>query len=804
MLKVKLNSLKSRIFVLFILLLIAVQMVSFFTTQSANTRLETQKIDSQLAHAETLLKNELDNRRYYLTAFAETVAKDYGLKQVLLEDTRSLLVALNNHRKRIDADIALAIDKSGKILAELLVKDSNKEIKRIIAGEQIHSNFTVPTALSIESKNIFYAFKDDIFQLVIAPIKNGDLVIGHIAFGYKLNNKLAGDLAKLTGFSVGFALTDNQSWHWLALKTFDSKNQAATTIQADFSPLTEQYDGNYIYANYPLGEVNDKQLNATTFQLRSNIIASVKQDGTQLLLMIALTLMVSLFGAYFIASGVTKPLRRLVKITKDIGKGDYHSNIYVGKTSELNQLAEQFEEMKLAIQARETEVTEQAFFDSLTALPNRNQFHRDMHGFENSFLLCQINIRRLSEINDTLGHEVGDEVIQEVANRLKTLKKPLYHTTGNGFLLRSDDVSVSNVKQSVRAITAVIEPSFVYQNISLHLQVNIGVTSSSGWCQVNQVLKEVDSATQIAKRKNLLFQLYNQQIDLNTLDRLQLVNRLKTAIENNEFTLYFQPKLNLINSCVEEVEALVRWQHPVNGLITPDAFIHIAEQTGQMTELSNWVINKALEQYFTWKAKGIEIKIAVNISPGNLLDDEFCKSIVKTLCGKRTLHEVITFEITEDAFVDHKSKAVENIIMLRKHGISLSIDDYGTGYSSLAQLKNLPVQELKIDRCFIEKLTVQPEDQLIVSSTIKLSHQLGLSVVAEGVENQQTLDWLTQNKCEKAQGYFISRPLPADGFYHWLTHSEYFKNPNSPVGSINENNDNRIDDIVAKQSSTSC
>lgn len=784
------SSLRNRVFFFFILLLIAVQAVSFFTTQISNKRLESQQLASQLKQAETLLENEFENRSYYLTAFAETAAKDYGLKQVLVEDTRSLLVALNNHRKRVDADIALAFNTDGITVGELYIKDSNKDIKRVASGKLINQKFNHQEWLTNESTTSFYQTAHDVYQLVIAPITNGDIIIGYVGFGYALNNKLSKELAQLTGFDVGFGLIEDSKWQWLAANT-EQPLLEADIGQTGFSPLLNDSHQDYIFSNYSLGTINDKQLTVTTYQLSSNLVAAIKQDSMQLLMMIAITLIISLLGAYVIASGVTKPLRRMVKLTEDIAHGNYQSNVYVGHTQELNQLALQFGKMQEAIRSRELEITSQAFLDTLTALPNRNQFYKDMHGLDQNFVLCQINIRRLSEINDTLGHEVGDDVILEMAKRLKLLNKPLYHTSGNGFLIRCDNEIEKDIKECIKTINSVIEPSFSYQNIALHLQVNIGVTTSDGWTHANQLLKEVDSAMQIAKKQNLLYQMYDRQIDLNTLDRLQLVNRLKQAIENDEFTLFYQPKLNLTNQSVDEVEALVRWVHPVNGLITPDKFIHIAEQTGQMTALSHWVINKAIEQHFAWQAKGIDLKIAVNISPDNLLDDEFCLQLINKLCGKRTLHKHLSFEITEDAFVDHSSKAVDNIVLLRKHGISLSIDDYGTGYSSLAQLKNLPVQELKIDKCFIEKLTHQVEDQLIVSSTIKLSHQLGLSVVAEGVEDQTTLDWLTKNGCEKAQGYFISRPLPAEDFFNWLLQSKYKKvllDNNDQIVTSNEKN----------------
>ncbi|NMP14839.1 GGDEF domain-containing phosphodiesterase [Thalassotalea sp. Y01] len=764
------SSLRSRIFGLFILLLIAVQTVSFVTSYYSNKQRAEHQLASVLSNAEHLLKEKLQSRSYYLSAFTEISATDRVLVEQFSSAHRNLSLPLNNHRKRIDADIALAIDVDAVIIGHLQVKDSNKEIKRVENGNKINEPFVQTDWLKDHPVEVYYANNKQIYQMVITPVLEKFEIVGHIALGYEINKALANELAGLSSFYVGFALQEQENWQWIAQN--DAMRQDKFIIEGD-SPLQAMHEGSLIGKHLRLGEINNVAVNATFFQSRSNLIAAIKQDSFNIFLLIALTLAASLFGAYFIANGVSRPVRSFVDLAKQIAQGNYNSTARIGSTDELNQLAAQFSVMQQAIEERENEITRQAFSDLLSGLPNRSQFYREMHDIKEPYLLCQINVRRISEINDTLGHDVGDEVILEIAYRLGKLEKPLFHVSGNGFLIRFDHQTEKDIKTTVSHINRVIEPSFIYQNISIHLQVNIGITISDGWSQANQVLKEADSAMQIAKRKNLKYQIYDRQIDLNTLDRLQLVNRLRGAIENDEFLLFFQPKLNLATNNIEEVEALLRWNHPVNGLITPDSFIHIADQTGQMTALSKWVLNEAIEQYIYWRSKGLALNIAINISPENLLDDEFCQYLIDTLANDGSLTDALSFEITEDAFVDHSSKAVDNIIMLRTHGINLSIDDYGTGYSSLAQLKNLPVQELKIDRAFIEHLIHQPQDQLIVESTIQLSHQLGLKVVAEGVEDKLTLDWLRDKKCETVQGYYISRPLSSEDLEQWLEKGEY-------------------------------
>ncbi|WP_371188869.1 EAL domain-containing protein [Thalassotalea maritima] len=766
------SSIRSRIYFFFVLLLIAVQSVSFLTSYYSNKQRTEQQLATHLNNAEQILKEKLDSRSYYLTAFTEISATDSSLIEQFELENNNITLPLNNHRKRIDADIALAIDINAKVIGHLQVKDSNKEIKRVETGELINLQFSQTDWLMDHPIEVLYADSNTIYQMVISPVQQQYETIGHIALGYSINTALANELAGLSNFHVGFALETNKQWQWIAHSdSMTDTTESTLTV----SPFNSNHSDNLIGKKLPLGSIDDNQVNATFFQSRSNLIGAIRQDSFNIFVLITITLAISMLGAYSIANGITRPIRSLVTIANKIAKGKYAPAVTseVGTTSELTLLAEQFSMMQDAIKEREKEITSQAFRDMLSGLPNRSQFYRDVNDLKQPFLLCQVNLRRLSEINDTLGHEVGDEVILEVAQRLQKLEKPLYHTSGNSFLVRFDSHSIDDIKTSIDAISQEMEPIFVYQNISIHLQANIGVTLSDGWTHANQVLKEVDSAMQLAKRNNVIYQVYDRQIDLNTLDRLQLVNRLRGAIENDEFVLFYQPKLNLADNSVQEVEALVRWNHPVNGLITPDSFIQIADQTGQMSALSKWVLNEAIKQHKRWRDDGIDLKVAINISPENLLDDEFCHYLINTLSEDSQIIDALTFEITEDAFVDNNSKAIDNLLMLRQHGVNLSIDDFGTGYSSLAQLKNLPVQELKIDRAFIQHLVHQPEDQLIADSTIKLSHQLGLVVVAEGVENRQTLDWLREQNCEKAQGYFISRPLSSDNLEKWLAKTEY-------------------------------
>jgi len=252
-----------------------------------------------------------------------------------------------------------------------------------------------------------------------------------------------------------------------------------------------------------------------------------------------------------------------------------------------------------------------------------------------------------------------------------------------------------------------------------------------------------------------------------------LMNDLHNAISKNQLQLYYQPKLELATGKVKHVEALIRWQHPEKGMIPPDKFIPIAENTGQIDLVTLWVCEEAARQHSEWLKQDLNISIAINVSAQNLKNKKFFSSINFILDQYQLTSSAIQLEVTESAVVEDPLSAIALLSKFKDFGMHLSIDDYGTGYSSLAQLKQLPVHELKIDMSFIQKLPDDEDDKIIVNSTIELAHNMGLSVVAEGVETKEGLVWLAEHDCEFIQGYYIARPQPADDFVKWLKQSEF-------------------------------
>ncbi|WP_350431194.1 EAL domain-containing protein [Shewanella sp. H8] len=772
------NRLQTRIFAFFVLLIIAVLSLSFWLSYQANQRLEQQYVASQLDVASLVFESQYDNRSYYLAAFAATAAKDFGLKDIFIDgDNRSFLVALNNHRSRINASLAMAVSAEGKIIGQLVASQTDKGREVVALGSEQNSTFRYLLGSEFETLSPFYLLDNKLYQIKFSPLTSGgNSVIGWVGFGFLVDDALANSLYKLTGLNSGFILTSADKMTTIGHSGESLSNDESMLLSSYITDQKSNLD--YILWKQSLGDVDGQALHAYMYKSRSDLLASIDSQWLQQVAVLVLMLPVSLLLAFLISGSITRPIKQLIAQARFIAKGNYDSNVTVDSSVELQQLANEFTSMQQAILAREKAIEHQAFHDPLTNLGNRNELQRNIEPWlvsGSKMGLCLINIRRMTEINVTLGHEVGDEVIKEVAKRLCEINSDAfaYRLSGDEFVLafkhcehQSFDVLLSKLQQQ-------IGQDYHYKDVMLHLQFTAGVSFYQPNIDIVTLLRQADTALQHAKVNKRDYQIYDANIDKNSIERFQLINELKVAIEQNQLVLYYQPKLNLAKQKITHVEALVRWDHPARGIIPPDTFIPIAEKTMQMDALTRWVITEAMAQYHRWQLLGIDMCIAVNISAENLKDEQFCHWVINALAEHHVPVAAMTLEITEDAVVSDPELAIKQLTLLRNNGLTLSIDDYGTGYSSLAQLKQLPVDELKIDKSFVQKLLENQADQIIVQSTLQLAHNLGLKVVAEGIEDKATLEWLTDLNCEMGQGFYLSRPLPERQFNDWLTQSDY-------------------------------
>jgi diguanylate cyclase (GGDEF)-like protein len=384
-----------------------------------------------------------------------------------------------------------------------------------------------------------------------------------------------------------------------------------------------------------------------------------------------------------------------------------------------------------------------------------------------------MDLDRFKELNDTLRHRHGDPLLQEIGSRLtSTLRAAdsVARMGGDEFaILLPAFTDPTAVGQAVGRIREVLAQPFEVDGMWLDGSASIGVALYPHHGEnVDLLLQRADVAMYVAKETRVPFAVYSPDHDRQTAAALAMSGDLRQALNTNDLVLHYQPKVDLSNGAVTGVEALVRWQHPTRGLVLPDEFIPIAEHTGLIKPLTAWVLGAALRQCRSWQDAGVRMPVAVNLSPRAMFDPHLPDQVAELLRNNGLPAQMLALEITEGAVMANRSQALDLLERFDAMGVQLSIDDFGVGYSSLTYLKILPVRELKIDKSFVVHMAHDRNDRQIVRSTIDLGHNLGLRVVAEGVETAEVGNRLAALDCDVAQGYWFSPPLPEPQLRHWL------------------------------------
>lgn len=421
----------------------------------------------------------------------------------------------------------------------------------------------------------------------------------------------------------------------------------------------------------------------------------------------------------------------------------------------------------------------QALHDALTSLPNRTHMLERLNTEigrcekNNAYMaLLIIDLDRFKEVNDTLGHHMGDRLLQEAGRRLVTLLRPtdlVARLGGDEFAIILSGAHRAQVIAVCKKIFSAMESPVLIDGVSLRIGMSIGAAlCPEHGLNTSLLMQRADVAMYDAKRHQSGFSIYHSKKDNNNTNRLGLSNALHEAIDHDQLLLEYQPLVDIKSNEVTCVEALVRWQHPGMGLVQPDEFISLAEQNGVIRPLTLWVIDHALAQTVRWKKAGLQLKLSINLSVRCLQDRALPSQVEKLVDKHQVAPDSIILEVTESAVMSDPVTARRVMRRLSNLGFLLSIDDFGTGYSSLSYLQQLPVDEVKIDKSFVLEMDSNKNDAAIVQATIDLAHNLGLKVVAEGVENHQVWDRIQALGCDTAQGYFISKPATASELVRWI------------------------------------
>ncbi|HTD04315.1 bifunctional diguanylate cyclase/phosphodiesterase [Undibacterium sp.] len=778
------HSLESRVVALFIVLMLAVQLASFFTIRHAIQANARTSIQADLKVGERQFGNLLEQNAQRLIFGAQVLASDYGFRTAASSnDRKTIESALSNHGERIGATLTMLIGLDKSITASTnaaLAASLQQSIARMIAQAE-QSGGTASSTSIVESHP---------YQLVIVPLKvPATVTIGWVVMAIPIDQKIVADLRELSSMQVSL-LTNTNGGPWASnVSTLDPADadeltrQLPTTLDKAVFIQDLEIAGNSYSARVLQLAQNAGENQTTVLILQRSIseaIAPYENLKLTLLILTGVGVLVAIILSVFSARRITGPMRQLAETARKLGAGDYSASIDVKGQDEIGELARTFISMRDGIATREKEIRHLAYWDTLTNLPNRAQFAnmlrdaiRQAESREESCYVLMMDLDRFKHVNDVMGHSFGDLLLTQVAVRLSAelgqgATKPA-RLGGDEFAILLPNSSMAAAQELATRILQSLEKPISIEDQTVDLGAGIGIAGFPQHAKnAETLLSHAEVAMYAAKQRNSGAVTYIPEIDKSSQQSLSLLSELRAALDHDAFRLYVQPKVALDSGKVIAVEALVRWVHPERGFIFPDQFIPFAEQTGFIRLLTRWVLEQAAQMCSAWIARGLHLKMSVNLSTRDLLDQDLPNKFDEILKRHNVTPASFCLEITESAIMDDPIRAQQTLERLHAMGVDLSIDDFGTGYSSLAYLKSLPVDELKIDKSFVLKMEQDLDDAKIVRSTIDLGHNMGLRVVAEGVENQDVMLLLKEMGCDQAQGYYISKPMPAEQLPEWV------------------------------------
>lgn len=480
------------------------------------------------------------------------------------------------------------------------------------------------------------------------------------------------------------------------------------------------------------------------------------------------------------------PLRALTEQLRKL-RQDEHAlgqRVNIAGNAEVVELGEGFNDMTTHLQALYRNLQSLASSDPLTKLPNRALFQEQLtqtiaaaRHDRKPFALCIMDLDHFREINDTLGHHVGDLLLAQVAERLRTRLREsdlLARMGGDEFAMLLPGLDERHASMAARLLLQVLQDPFTVKEQSLSIGASIGIVLyPDHGVDTDTLIQRADVAMYAAKRVNTGYAFYDSKLDTHNPSRFTLMGELRQAIEKSQFVFHYQPKIRLDTGEVTGVEALVRWKHPRDGLVLPEVFIPLMEQTGMLRALTPWILGEAMLQARAFQDLDYPVTVSLNLSVRDLQDPQLVETFTEQLQAHGVSPARLEIEITESALMSERERVQDTLARLSAMGLKIMIDDFGIGYSSLAYLKNLPVDGIKVDRSFVTTMTRNDNDAAIVRTSVDLAHNLGLEVVAEGIETEDVLHRLQELGCDAGQGLYISRPLAADDLLLWLQRSSW-------------------------------
>ena len=784
---------QTKLILLFVALFAVVQLASLVVVQNATKQNIFAQSRDELIKANDIFKDQLQDISNRLIEGTSLLAQDFGFRRALAtEDLPTILSALDNLGARIGADRVLVVDLDNKVTAD--------NADNFLLNQPFPFPDLLDTAIETEwSRSIVY-FEQAIYLIAAVPVR-APLPIATIVIAEHVNSDMAADLQgqATLPIQVSFVYEDGETLRATASTHSSSNRQGLGSmfgpegIGASTEPQTLPLDGVDFVTLVDQLETEAGSPNVFAI-LQYSLDEALEPYQSLFLVLIGLAVLALLLTFIFsvvIARGVARPLTVLDDAARRIEAGDYSEKVQVNQADEIGRLSGTFNDMMDGISEREEKIAYQSLHDTLTGLPNRRQFENrlrevlDLHandkGYEFSVLL--IAIERFSEINNTLGHDNGDLLIKQIGSRLQNDVKQsdlLARLASDEFVILMPKLNSEACESIGQRILDSFEHPFGTEGVNIDVSARIGIAAyPEHGNDPKSLLQRADIAVYEAAANKQHVAVYDAEQDPHKPERLSMMGELRKGLEQGEFEFYYQPKVDIKTGKITAVEALIRWIHPEHGFMPPDDFIPLAEQTGHVQKLTEWALREGFGQCRQWLDAGDRIRMGINLSARDLTNRSLPVMVHDLLTEFDLPPELIILEITESAVMEDPQRALSVLNSLKNMGVSLAIDDYGIGYSSLSYLKKLPVSEIKVDKSFVMDLATNAEDEILVRSTVDLGHNLGLKVTAEGVEDIESLDKLSSYGCETAQGYHISKPLPVAAFEEFMATSPYSSRSNT-------------------------
>lgn len=757
------------------LLLAATIVVLFVVWVSTNQFAEAQ-IKKELQTGFHVLESALSTREKLLTRATKVLTDDINLRKAIGSgDDDSTTRLLENHGNRINADFIAILNVDGVIETSV--------------GSEITKNYFQDAAQQALKDGVVITItpaNEYLYQFMLVTV-NAPKPIAIAVIGLKIDQTVAKELQQITGLDISLIWNHviEPSNHGLSgniqttLKSVDQKT-LQNTLSIPSWRLPFSYPQDYQSTIYPLNHTN------TAFVYLSVNLHEVFPRFDRLLINIcflsAIAITMALLAALLFSQRLTTPLHRLSDTAKSIASGNYSSPIHSSTNiHEMKQLALTISSMQNNISQREKQINYRATHDIATGLINRSSFTETVAQYLQKkaiFQLVGFSLHNIRKINNVFGPAIGQRCLKKISDHLSTRFICAARSSDERFMaIVEHHLTIEDISNIHKMLKFQLQHSL--EEDGIHINAEIFVTSlpyDSNHRDVDALIRKLDITMDANCTAGNEISVYEEGQEESYLEHLQIVEDLRLSIKNkgSDLAMFYQPKLDLQTGKITKMEALIRWQHNTKGFIPPDVFIPLAEQSGLINILTEWIIENVIQQLAKWLTQGHRFQVAINLSAQDIARKDMLIIINKLLLDYQVPASALSFEITESEIMAHPEEAIRLLSQFREQSFKLAIDDFGTGYSSLAQLKNMPVTDLKIDREFVMKLADTPDDQIIVQSTIKLANSFNLGVIAEGVENVESLSLLANWGCQWAQGYFIARPMSADSIVDWL--NEFYEN----------------------------